>query len=116
NTSVAPDPTVNPPLIVTGPLEKHTPPAGTTTLWYLPGASSPLQLVEPLPAPNDGTLRINAASAAKTAARTPFLMSLPSIVPTRASPLPTARGLVNSRAPRTAQDNRSPIDALRRGE
>src|SRR5881396_3413241 len=50
-TNVAPGSMVSPPLIVTGPLPRHAAPAGMTSLWYVPAANLPVQVVdEPAPA------------------------------------------------------------------
>src|SRR3954447_2510287 len=45
STNVAPGATNSPPLMVTGPSLRQVPPSGTTTFWYVPGASPPLHVV-----------------------------------------------------------------------
>jgi hypothetical protein len=63
-TTVPPCWTNRPPRIVIGPPLRQTPSWGTTTRWYVPGASVPSHVVVPPPAAKAGTTKKTAATSA----------------------------------------------------
>src|SRR5438132_13046947 len=76
NTTVPPCWTNRPDRIVTGPSLRQTPFCGTTTRWYVPGASVPSQVVVP-PLPKAGaTTKAVATSAPRQSKKASLLIGL----------------------------------------
>src|SRR4051794_38291365 len=62
--------------MVTGPSLMQTPSCGTTTRWYVPGASVPLQVVVPPPAKAGSTTNVMATSAPRPSMNPSLLICL----------------------------------------